>query len=90
MTIAVSNVAASDGGTGGSAAVRIGYLAGDVSQNRVVTLSDLGQVNAQVAQFVTSANYLKDVNASGTLSLADKGITNTQVTKALPAVPPSP
>jgi len=51
----------------------------------VVTLSDLGQVNAQVAQFVTSANYLKDVNASGTLSLADKGITNTQVTKALPA-----
>jgi len=50
-----------------------------------VTLSDLGQVNAQVAQFVTGANFLKDVNASGTLSLADKGITNAQVTKALPA-----
>ena len=50
-----------------------------------MTLSDLGQVNAQIAQFVTGANYLKDVNASGTLSLADKGITNTQLTRALPA-----
>jgi len=85
VTIAVTNVAAADGGTGGIGAVRIGFLAGDVSQNRVVTLSDLGQVNAQVAQLVTAANYLKDVNASGTLSLADKGITNTQLTKALPA-----
>jgi hypothetical protein len=87
VTIALTNVAAADGSSGGSGSVRIGFLLGDVSQNRVVTLSDLGQVNAQVAQFVTSANYLKDVNASGTLSLADKGITNTQVTKALPAVP---
>jgi hypothetical protein len=34
---------------------------------------------------VTAANYLKDVNASGTLSLADKGITNANLTKALPA-----
>ena len=30
-----------DGGTGGSASVRIGFLAGDVNQNRVVTISDL-------------------------------------------------
>jgi hypothetical protein len=33
---------------------------------------------------VTSSNYLKDVNASGTLTVADKGIANTQITKALP------
>jgi hypothetical protein len=84
VTVAVSGVASADGGTGGSGSVRLGFLLGDVSQNRVVTLSDLGQVNAQVAQFVTGANYLKDVNASGTLSLADKGITNTQITRALP------
>lgn len=85
VTVAVSNVVAADGGTGGSGSVRLGFLLGDVSLNRVVTLSDLGQVNAQIAQFVTSTNFLKDVNASGTLSLADKGITNTQVTKSLPA-----
>jgi hypothetical protein len=64
---------------------RIGLLAGDVNQNRVVTLADLGLVNQQLAQPVTAANYLKDVNVSGTLSLADKGITNTRLTKALPA-----
>src|SRR5205814_479309 len=50
VTVSVSSVAAADGGTGGNGLVRIGYLLGDVSQNRVVTLSDLGQVNAQTAQ----------------------------------------
>ena len=42
-------------------------------------------VNAQIVQVVTAANYLKDVNASGTLTVADKGIADTQITKALPA-----
>ena len=73
------------GGNGGSGSVRIGFLLGDLSQNRVVTVSDLAPVNAQIAQPVTGANYLKDVNASGTLTVADKGIANTQLTKALPA-----
>jgi len=85
VTVAVSDVVAADGGAGGSGSVRVGFLLGDVSQNRVVTVSDLAQVNAQIAQVVTSANYLKDVNASGTLTVADKGIANTQITKALPA-----
>jgi hypothetical protein len=64
--------------------VRLGFLLGDASQNRVVTVSDLAQVNGQIAQSVTPANFLKDVNASGTLTVADKGIANTQITKALP------
>jgi len=77
-------VVAADGGTGGTASIRVGYLAGDVSQNRVVTVSDLAQVNGQVAQTVSATNYLKDVNASGTLTVADKGLTNTRITNALP------
>jgi len=84
VTVVVSNVTSADGGTGGSAAKRIGFLLGDVSQNRVVTVSDLAQVNAQIAQVVTPSNYLRDVNASGTLTVADKGIANTQITNALP------
>jgi hypothetical protein len=84
VTVAVSNVASVDGGTGGTGSVRVGFLTGDVSQNRVVTLADLGLVNAQLAQTVAAANYLKDVNASGTLTLADKGITNANLAKALP------
>ena len=87
VTISLTNVASTDGGTGGSGSVRIGFLLGDVNQNRVVTVADLGLVNAQLAQLVTAANYLKDVNASGTLTVADKGITNANLTKALPAVP---
>ena len=85
VTVSVSEVVAADGGIGGTGSVRVGFLLGDVSQNRVVTVSDLAQVNAQIAQVVTASNYLKDVNASGTLTVADKGIANTQITKALPA-----
>ena len=41
--------------------------------------------NAQIAQVVSASNYLRDVNVSGTLTVSDKGIANTQITKALPA-----
>lgn len=85
VTITLSNVASLDGGIGGTGVVRVGFLLGDVSQNRVVSLGDVGLVNSQLAQPVTAANFLKDVNVSGTLSLADKGITNAALTKALPA-----
>jgi purine-nucleoside phosphorylase len=42
-------------------------------------------VNLQIAHLVTSANFLKDVNANGILTVSDKVITNNNVTKALPA-----
>jgi hypothetical protein len=85
VTVSLTNVAGSDGSTGGTASVRIGFLLGDVNQSRVVSVADLGLVNAQLAQTVTAANYLKDVNATGTLTVADKGITNANLTKSLPA-----
>jgi hypothetical protein len=84
VTISVSNVASSDGGTGGVGAARIGFLLGDVNQTRVVTVADLGLVNAQLAQVVTAANYPKDINATGTLTVADKGLTNSVLATALP------
>ncbi len=85
VTIALTNVSSVDGGTGGSASVRVGFLVGDVNQNRVVTVSDIVLVNAQIAHVVTSANFLKDVNANGNLTVSDKLIINNNVTKALPA-----
>jgi hypothetical protein len=88
ITVAVTNVVAVDGGTGGTGAVRVGFLQGDVSNNRVVTVADLGQVNAQIAQAVSAANFLKDINANGAVTVADKAIANTHITKALGAVPP--
>jgi len=85
VTVSVSGVAAADGGSGGSGSVRVGFLLGDVTQNRAVTVSDVAQVNAAIAQLVTASNYLKDLNAGGTLTVADKATANANVTRALPA-----
>jgi hypothetical protein len=38
-----------------------------------------------LAQPVTAASYLKDINFSGTLTVADKGLANARLTGALPA-----
>ena len=83
VTIVVTGVSTT-GGTGGDGTVRIGFLGGDVNQNRVVTVADLGQVNAELTQPVGAANFLKDVNATGTLTIADKAQVNANMTKALP------
>jgi hypothetical protein len=84
VTVVVANVAASDGGMGGSGSIRLAFLKGDVNQTGVISVADLGLVNAQLAQPVSAANMLKDVNASGTLTLADKGLTNANLTQSLP------
>ncbi len=88
VEIALTDVAAADGGTGGSGAVRIGFLAGDVNQSGAVTLADVLAVNAVLSQPVAAGNYLRDVNLSGTLSLADKLAANAKLALALP--PPVP
>lgn len=85
VTVTLTNVASTDGGTGGTGEVRVGFLLGDVNGSRVVSVADLGIVNSVLAQVVTASNYLKDVNVSGSLSVADKGITNANLTKALVA-----
>jgi hypothetical protein len=85
VAISLTNVASADGFAGGSGSVRIGFLAGDINQSRVVTLSDSGTLNTQLSQPVTISNFLLDINASGTLTLADKGVASANLTKALSA-----
>ena len=46
-------------------------------------VSDFVLVNAQIAHLLTAANFLKDVNASGTLTVGDKVIANANIAKAL-------
>lgn len=84
VTVQLTNVSDASGNSGGTASARVGFLLGDVSQNRVVTLTDLGLVNGQLAQAVGAANFLRDVNASGTLTLTDKALTSGNLTQALP------
>ncbi len=85
VTVAVSNVASADGGSGGSGSCASAICWAMSARNRVVSIADLALVNVQLAQTVTSANFLKDVNASGTLTVADKAIANANLTKSLPA-----
>ena len=85
VTVTVSDVASSDGGTGGGGSVRVGFLKGDANQNRVVTFSDDLQVNNVLGQPVTSSNYLKDLNANGILTFSDNLIVNNQGGRVLPA-----
>ena len=84
VRLALTGVTATSGGIAGSAWVRAGFLAGDVSQNGVVTVSDAGAVNLRLAQPLTATNYLYDVNASGAVTIADKGATTSNLAKALP------
>ena len=86
VTVRVSNVVTADGSLPGVAgSVRIGMLAGDVNQSRVVTLADLGLVNAAQTQPLTAANFHLDVNANGALTVSEKAIVNANLTHALPA-----
>ena len=85
VTVVLSSVSSSDGGTGGFGTVRIGLLAGDTSQDRVVTIADVALVNAALAQLVTVANFLRDIDGNGFITVGDKAFTNGQLAKALPA-----
>ena len=55
-------------------------MLGDANQNRVVTVADLGLVNTQLAQVVTAANFLKDVNTSGGARADDRSSEATRDT----------
>jgi hypothetical protein len=80
----VDNVLATGGTIAGTASVRVGFLLGDVNQSRVVSVSDLGLIRAQLSQTVTTTNFLRDLNASGAISLADLGMANGNLTRTLP------
>ena len=84
-TILLTGIASADGGSGGSALARIGFLVGDVNQSRVVTFSDLVLANAQLTKPVTALNFLKDVNASGSLTFSDLVLINANLAHSLPA-----
>ena len=85
VTFNLTNVTATDGGTGGTGSVRVGFLFGDVTQSRQVTVSDVGTVNSVLLQAVSNANFLKDVNVDGKLTVSDVGLTNANLLKKLPA-----
>jgi uncharacterized protein (DUF1800 family) len=87
VRIAVKNVVAADGGTGGAGAFTVGFLQGDVDQSRAVTTTDVSLVAAAAGKPLTVANFLLDVNADGTINRTDLRLLSTGGARVLPAPP---
>ena len=85
VTVTVSSMTSGDGATGGGGSARVGFLKGDVNQNRVVTFGDVFAVNGVLGQPVTAVNFLKDVNVNGLLTFGDNFAVNNQTGNVLPA-----
>jgi len=85
VTVALTSVASTDGGIGGSATVRVGFLTGDTNSSRLVAVTDLVVVNAQLGKPLTAANFLSDVNGSGIITVLDKVFVNNALGHFLPA-----
>jgi len=85
VTITLGNVASTDGGTGGSGSVRVGFLVGDVNGSRLLAVTDLVVVNNQLGRPLTAANFLSDVNLSGVITVLDKVFVNNNLGHFLPA-----
>ena len=84
VTVAVTEVVASDGGSGGAGSVRIGFLLGDSDQSRAVDLADVNAINATLAQVATSARLTTDLDASSAITLRDKRTSAAQSGASLP------
>jgi len=85
VTVSLGNVASTDGSTGGSASVRVGFLTGDANSSRLVAVTDLVVVNNQLGKPLTALNFLSDVNTSGIITVLDKVVVNNNLGHFLPA-----
>jgi uncharacterized repeat protein (TIGR01451 family) len=85
VTVDVSNVASSDGGTGGVGNIRIGFLVGNVTQSRQVLPSDVGLVRSHLLQPVGPTNFVYSVTLGSQVAPADVGLTRSKQLNTLPA-----
>ena len=59
-------------------------LAGDVNASRGVSVADKFLVNNVLSQVTSAANFLRDVNLSGSITLADVLFVNANQSQAFP------
>jgi hypothetical protein len=85
VTISYSGVDSADGGTGGAGVVRLGFLVGDVSQDRFVQPSDLGIIRTNTLKPLGPSNFLFDVTADGGILPSDVALTQSKMLNKLPA-----
>jgi hypothetical protein len=93
ITLSLSNIIASDGGTLASAAVSCRVLQGDVNGNGTVSAADVAMTKANVGQSVSASNFRTDINENGLISAADvnlvKAYAGTVAAAVVAAAPPS-
>lgn len=80
VTIQVSNV---NGGSG-SNNVSFGFLIADTDSSRTVTKTDLTDVNGQIGQPVTAANFREDIIPDGTIKNNDAREVKTHKGQSIP------
>ena len=80
VTIEISGV----NGGGATADVPFGFLIGDVTGDRGVKNSDLGQLKIDRGQPVTSANFRDDVTLDGVVDKPDSRTVNANKRHRLP------
>ncbi len=80
----LTNVASTDGGTRRHRLCARGFLFGDVTQSRQVTVADVGLVNSVLLQVGDQRQFPEDVNVDGKLTVADKGLANSVLLQKLP------
>lgn len=56
-------------------------LVGDVTQSKLVDITDLGVVKSQLYKPLTEANYLCDIDKNGTIDITDLGLVKAQLYK---------
>jgi Dockerin type I domain len=83
VTVTLNNVTDSLGKFSTAVSATMGVLVGDVNQSGNVDAADVGQVQRQNNQAVTTSNFLKDVNISGNIDAADVGQVQRQNSRHL-------
>jgi hypothetical protein len=71
VAVTLTNVTDSFAQVMSDTVVTVNFLIGDVSGNKTVTASDLGEVKSQSGLLVSATNFRDDVNLSGTITASD-------------------
>lgn len=64
----------------GTAAASMGFLVGDVNNDRVVSSKDVSAVKARAGQATNNANFVFDLNATGVVTASDVAAVKARAT----------
>jgi hypothetical protein len=86
QTIAINLMGVNGSINFGDVSIPMGVLLGDVTANRAVSNTDVGQVKTQVnpTALVTASNFKNDVSVNGFVTNTDVGTTKTKVGTSIP------